>query len=247
MTPTRRTMLVAAGAALAAPAIARAAGGWARDVGVYVEPTLAPAMGAVGRAFTRVQGVGVAVGAASAPLLLAQFARTGLADLLIVPGPWMDRALAQGGFDPATRREAWRNPLVLAARAPAPESRDLAALLAAGPLALTDPTEASTLDGRASLAAAGLAAPRVIGTATTADAAFLVVSGAAHTALVFRTDAGPRSGLAVVAPLPLVPPVTYAMAMSAAPPSRNARAFADFLSGKRARDLLTSHGLEPAA
>jgi ABC-type molybdate transport system substrate-binding protein len=242
----RRAFMGAAALCLAA-GVARADAGHA-DVGVYAEPTLQPALRAAGRLFTRQQGAGLEVLSASAPLILAQIQHNSAEDLVVLPAPFMDEAERRGFIDPSSRRDAWRNRLVVAARAgdPAIGTEDLAALLKAGPIAVTDPTVAATIDGRAVLAALGLAgAAQIAGVATDADAAFMVTSGATRLALLCLTDVRANPALAVAA-LPDTPPVRVQLALNRHPPSRNAQAFYDFLGGPAAHSVLHQAGLEPA-
>ena len=241
-------MFAATGAGCLVATAARA-GAWARDVGVYAEPTLAPGLRAVGRAFTAEQGAGVAVLTAPAPLLLAQIQHNAAHDLLIVPASFMDQAALLKYVQPRSRRPAGRNRLVVVAAAGTlpPAGADLASLLAEGSIAVTDPTPADTLDGHAVLAALGLKPAHVFGVADTGDAVAMVQSGAARFALVYQTDARANAGLAVVATPDAAPPTDYAVALNPDPPSRNAQAFLDFLATGSSLGMLRRAGLEIAA
>jgi molybdate transport system substrate-binding protein len=242
---SRRCLLGAGMIALSAPG-ARAAP-WATEVGVYAEPTLAPALRAAGRLFTSRHGAGVAVLTAPAALLLEQIQHNAAHDVLIVPAAYMDQAVARGYVRARSRRDAWRDELVIAMAAGASGGQDAHALLARGTIAVTDPTIASTLDGRAVLDGLGLGATaRVQGVGSTADAAFMVARGTVLLGLVYLTDVRADPSLSVAAKL-AAPPVTFAMGMNPAPPSRNAQAFMDFLATDAATAELRHWGLGLAA
>jgi ABC-type molybdate transport system substrate-binding protein len=242
----RRALLLGGSVAMLAATAVRAEG-WATDVGVYTEPTLAPAIGAAGRLFTARHGPGVAVLTAPAPLLLAQIQHNSAHDLLIVPSAFMDEAAKRDYVQPGTRHDAWRNRLVIATAAGvAPnKTNSLTDMLAGGPIAITDPTQASTLDGHAVLDTLGLtASAHVLGVANTGDAVFMVTTGAARFALVYLTDVRANRGLVVAATLDAVPPVTYSVALNPHPPSRNAQGFLDFLGTGPVVAGLREAGLE---
>ncbi len=242
---TRRGLL--GGGAAAVAVTAAHAGGWAADVGIYAEPTLAPGLRAVGRLFTAKHGAGVAVLTAPAPLLLEQIQHNAAHDLLIVPASFMDEAVKLNYVRAQTRQDSWRDKLVIAAAAGAPlgNSGGLPALLGLGTVAVTDATVAATLDGHAVLRALSLTgAAHVQGVANTADGAFMVATGALAMALVYLTDVRANPRLAVAATLDAAPPVLFAVALNPDPPSRNAQAFLDFLATEPAKERLRHAGLE---
>jgi len=242
----RRRALLSGGVAVLAVTAARA-GGWATDVGVYAEPTLAPAVRAAARLFTARHGAGVAVLTAPAPLLLEQIRHNAAHDVLIIPASLMDEAVKRNYVRPQTRRDAWRDKLVIAGAAGSAQasSGNLNALLRRGPIAITDATVASTLDGHAVLDALGLTgSAHIQGVANTADAAFMVASGALPLALVYLTDVRANRTLEIAANLDTAPPVTFASALNPDPPSRNAQAFLDFLATEPAVAQLRLAGLE---
>ena len=220
---------------------------WATDVGVYTEPTLAPCMRAVGRDFTARYGAGVAVLTASPTLLLEQIEHNAAHDLLIVPPDFMDEAEKRNFVTRASRRDAWRDQLVIATRAPAgPRGADPRVVLAAGSVAVTDASIAASLDGYAILQAAGLAgaAQEIVGVATTQDAAFMVTSGATRSALLYLTDVRADATLVAAAALEKVPAAAFSLALNPQPPSRNAAKFLDFLATDHAASILKQAGLE---
>jgi molybdate transport system substrate-binding protein len=243
---SRRACLLGAGTIAVSTSGVRAAP-WATEVGVYTEPTLAPAVRAAGRFFTARHGAGVAVLTAPAPLLLEQIQHNAAHDVLIVPAAFMDQAVARGYVRAESRRDAWHDDLVIAAAAGASGGQDARALLGRGTIAVTDPTVAATLDGRAVLDGLGLGVTaHVQGVGSTADAAFMVAQGTVKLGLVYVTDVRANPALSVAAILAAAP-VVFAMGMNPAPPSRNAQAFMDFLATDAAMAELAHWGLGFAA
>jgi molybdate transport system substrate-binding protein len=238
---------IAASAPFALIGAARA-GGWAEHAGIHTEPSLRPALREAADAFTAATGIGVAVLTAPAPLLLAQIQRNPAEDILVLPSHFMDDADKRNYIARDTRQDAWRNPLVLAVDAGAkPASAD--AILARGTIALPDATVASSLDGRAVLEQLGLTtkAAKLIGTANTLDAAYLVTTGAAASALIYATDLRAMPALALGAVLPASAAQPLSFALNRDPPSKHARALWDFLQTQQAKTRLQSAGLEMTA
>jgi ABC-type molybdate transport system substrate-binding protein len=245
----RRHLLLGAGVTVLTATAARA-GNWANDVGIYTEPTLAPALRGVGKLFTTQFGPGVAVLTAPATLLLEQIRHNAAHDLLIVPASFMDQAASLRYIAAPTRRDGWHDRLVITAAANGATVRpsSLAALLAGGSIAVTDATVASSLDGHAVLDTLGLShTAAIVGVANTEDAAFMVRTGAVHFALVYETDVRANPALVVAAKLDATPPAQFAVALNPDPPSRNAQAFMNFLSDSRAVAVLRDAGLEMPA
>jgi len=243
----RRGALGAAAAAVLLAGRPAAAAPWATDIGLYAEPTLAPVLRDIGRLFTARHGAGVAVLTAPPTLLLEQIQHNAAHDLLIVPSAFMDEAVKSSFVAPASRRDAWKNPLVIATAGTAP-STDLATLFASGPVAVTDPTVASALDGQSVLKNLdGAQAARIIGVANTGDAADLLLAGSARSALLYLTDVRARPGLSVAVSLAGSPPEHVAFALNPNPPSKNAIIFYDFLATTASRDRLSAAGLEISA
>jgi ABC-type molybdate transport system substrate-binding protein len=223
------------------------AGAWAEDSGIHTEPSLQPALRQAAGAFTSDTGLGVAVLAAPAALLLAQIQRNAAEDILVLPARFMDEAEKRNYVVPSTRRDAWRNPLVLAVSANLTVSgADAGTILARGPVAVTDATDACSLDGHAVLDQLGLSAkaPKLIGTANTLDAAYLVTTGEAASALVFATDLRATPSLALGVSLPPSTAQIVSFALNRDPPGKHARALWDFLQTREAASRLQAAGLE---
>ncbi|HTQ72183.1 MAG TPA: substrate-binding domain-containing protein [Acidocella sp.] len=219
-------------------------------VTVFCDPTLGPALRAFDPISRAQAGAPVAVLSTVAAGMLAQIQRHTRNDVLFTLSSAMDQAVQAGFVVPSTRVDGFANALVLAGlagRFAAPANAAARAPLVAGrKIAVTDDTTASNLDGRAVLAANGLAASgNVLGTANTADAAFLVTTHVADLALIYRTDALADPRLAVLASLTADPAlVAYSVAVNARAVSPNARALLGLISSPGGRALLRQAGLE---
>jgi hypothetical protein len=235
--PSRRALFTALPVALPlalAAAPARAYYTAAPDVVLYTTQETLEAGQALGRAFTAAHDVPVRVFGGSAQGQLALIALVARCDLILAP---------VATLDPAKRRGAWRNLVVIAGReGTAVQELSPAALGAAlgdGALALPDPTELAAFDARAVL---GDAMPaRTIGGATGADAAFLVASGAARLGVMMEADrvaAGLQTVFSTAAA-----PLVYAMAPGANAASRYWPAFLDFAAGPEAAPIMRKAGL----
>jgi len=216
-------------------------------VTVFCDPTLAPAL----RALDGLGGVPVAALCAPASLMLAQITRHTRDDVLFTLATAMDQAVAARLVRPETRVDGFANTLVLAGlgdRVTPPASRaGLIAMLAMARVAVTDPTAASGLDGRAVLAANNITPPNVMGAANTGDVAFLVTTGAADLGLMYLTDAKADPRLTVIATLTADPKLTnYAAAVNAKAVSPNAQTFLNSLRGPAAASLRAAGLTVPA-
>ena len=106
-------------------------------------------------------------------------------------------------------RGAWRNPLVLAVKRGAPPASDK-------PIAVSDPTPGSDMDGPAILARLGLLPTPMLGVIDTDTVAALVLNGTARAGLLHMTDVRAHPELQVVRTVsPAVqPPIAYAAAVT---------------------------------
>lgn len=196
-------------------------------VTVFCDPTLAPLMRSVGAPYE------VAVLSAPASLMLAQITRHTHNDVLFTLSDAMDQAVAQALVVPGTRADGFGNTLVLASLA------GWRGKVAAARVAVTDPTPAASLDGRAVLAANHFSPAAVLGAANTGDVAFLVLTGAAELGLVYLTDVKAEPRLRVVQRL--IGPVAYSAAVNAHAYSPNAQGFISLL--RSSRGVLQAGGL----
>jgi molybdate transport system substrate-binding protein len=222
-------------------------------VTVFCDPTLKPAMRSLDGISRAEAGAPVSVLSAPAMSMLAQIQRHTRNDVLITLSVAMDQAVQLQLVRPETRVDGFSNPLVLAwlsARGTTPVApAALPALLAGAKLAVTDNTLASGLDGRAVLNANGLTpSGQSQGAATTADVAFLLVSGAADIGLVYLTDVKADPRLAVLATLNADPALTgYSGAVNAKAVSPNAQALLNVMRGTAGTAALLAAGLEMAS
>ncbi len=209
-------------------------------VTLFCDPPLRPAM----RALVKLAGVPVAILSAPAVAMIEQIRRHTRDDVLVTVSAAMDRAVGQNFVDPKTRIDGFSNPLVLAAA-----GRFTGGALPAGArVAVTDNTVISGLDGATVLAANGYAAVRVTGTASTADAVFLVLTGKADAAVVYQIDATAEPGLAVLAVLKADPAVTaFSAARNARSISPNAQSFLTLMRSPAGAAALKAAGLEVPA
>lgn len=188
------------------------------DVVVFCEPTLLHAMTDLGAVFRAQTGTPVRVFTAPGSMLVRQANHT-RNDILVLQGSAvMDEAARIDAIRPDTRVSVGGNRLVVARRgAGAEEKGGLASTLGAQTVAAVDPG-VPELTGRATqqaLGAAGLS-PRISGVVGTADAVFLLETGAVARAIVFATDVAANPGLSIAAVVPQesYPKVIYLAAVS---------------------------------
>jgi len=228
-------LLMAAGAAPDAPA---------GDLALACEPTIAPALTAVARAFRARSGVRVHVHPTAAHLLLPQLRRDVQNDLVMAGAELMDRAMGEGLVPQSVPSPAWRNRLVLVARRGTSRAQP-----GSGPVAVPDAWPGSTLDAPALLAALGLHPERVVGGANTAETAFLVMSGAAATGIVTTTDLRAEPRLEALAQVDdaAYGPILYRIGVSSLARRADPGRFSNYLASPEAAALMTAAGLEVQA
>ncbi len=232
-----------------------------RTLLVSAAASLADAFAAAARRFEQgFPGVTVRLNIAGSNLLLQQLAQGAPADLLATADEaTLDRALAQGLLDPATRRVFAGNALVLvvpaqAARGAPPPAAALADLRDAQRvrrLAIGKP--ASTPVGRytqQALQAAGLwdtLQPRLVPADHVRQALDYVARGEVDAGVVYRSDAIARgAGVRAVATLAGHEPIRYPLAVaSASRQGELAHAFAGFIVSDQGQAILAQHGLLP--
>lgn len=219
----------------------------APDVVVACDPALLACLTRIGRRFRARSGAPVRLFTAPDFVIRAQVAHQAHADLLVMRSEAMDEAAAESLLQGTRRALRWRNTLVLARRADAPDAPDvLAGAPGAGPIAVTDPTSAASIDGPAVLQ--GLAPRpqgRVIGVAEDADVVFLLKTGGAALGLLYRSEATAEPALRIAAVVGAGP--DYAASLSRNNASRYAQAFLDFLQGDEAAAEARAGGLEVPA
>jgi len=210
-------------------------------VTVFCDPPLRPAM----RALVPLAGMQVAILSAPAVAMIEQIRRHTRDDVLVMVSAAMDRAAGQNFIDPKTRIDGFSNSLVLAV----PAGRLAGGGLPAGArVAVTDDTVISGLDGGAVLAANGYKGVRLSGVASTADAMFMLLSGAVDAALVYKTDAKDVPGMQILATLTADPALTaVSAAVSAKAISPRAGALLNLMRSAAGVAALSGAGLEISA
>jgi molybdate transport system substrate-binding protein len=244
-------MLVLAG--LSPPV--RAADDGPPDVVVFCDPTLEPALVNVARMWRGQTGVPVHVLTAPTALLLEQLSHRIRSDIIIGEGAAAaEQATARQLIDPQSRFDAWRNRLVVAEAAAGPKHPagplGPETLSGTGRIAIVDaPVGTAGAGTRQALEAAGLwdgMQSRLIGTAGTADASFLLAEGKVRFAVIYATDLAANPGFASAGMLAdeTYQPILYWVAQTSARVSPNAAKFEAFLRQPSAQDSLRKDGLE---
>lgn len=241
MTTGRRRLLrtVAVLAAIGAASTARAA---TTDLVVSCDTTLARSLRAVATAFRQRSGVTVHVFSTPPGLILPQLEREVQNDIVVTEVGRLTSATDSGIINAdAARSGMWRNRLVLAARRGArPASIDTM------PVAATDPTPASNLDGPGVLSTAGMLPKTIVGAIDTDEVLALIASGAAPVGLLHATDLSADPRLEVIAAVPdeAYGPIVYSAAVTRLARRPNPEAFVRFLTGGEAAAILRANGLE---
>ena len=223
----------------------------APDVVVFVEPTLRPAIEAIGALFQARTGAPVRIQSAPTALLLGEIPHT-RDDVMVLQGDAAaDQAIARKIAAPTPRIPLGRNRLVLARRGGG-TAQALQSIAADGPVAIVDAPVPDALGALSHevLASSGWPGPgaRVIGVARDADATYLLGTREAAYAVVYQTDVAADASLSVAATLPdPAAPISYTALRSFNTPSPNVGAFLDFLRTPEAAEKLRSAGLEVAA
>jgi ABC-type molybdate transport system substrate-binding protein len=227
-------LLMAAGLAPSGPEVV------ATDLALSCEPTIAPALAAVAQAYRAQSGVRVHVHPTAAHLLLPQLRREIQNDIVVAGSDLMQQAAAEGLVPQPDAAPVWRNRLVLVAR------RASRAQPGSQPLAIPDAWPGSTLDGAALLAALGLHPDAIIGAANTQEIAFLVLSGAAQTGIVYLTDLRAEAGLEALVQVDdaATPPILYRAGISSLARRGSPGRFTAFLAQPASAALMAAAGLE---
>lgn len=242
----------------AALAVALASGAPAQvdeaQVTVFAAASLTTALAQIEAAFEAETGLDLVASLAGSSALARQVEQGAPADVVLLANPdWMDHLEAQGLLDPGTRRDLLRNTLVLvAAGAQARPTRleDLPNRLGQGKLAmaLVEAVPAG-IYGKAALIQLGLwdaLAPRVAQADNVRAALALVALGAAPFGVVYASDAKAEPRVSVVAEFPADshPPIVYPVAALATRDTPAKAVFMDWLTGAKARAILTEHGFD---
>lgn len=168
---------------------------------------------------------------------------------------WMDALAVKGLLAPGTRAVLASNRLVVVAPARSAArltTRTLAATLAAGPLAMADPTSVPAgRYGRVALQRLGAWAavePKVVRAENVRAALALVERGAAPFGIVYRTDARASRLVRVAGVFPATshPPIRYPVARLARSRHPDADGFRRFLLSPKGRAIFARRGFTPA-
>ncbi len=254
---SRRLVLAASAmpAALAAgKGTARASPSRAPDVVVFCDPTLRPAIRALGRRFEHQTGAPVLAISAPSRLMQAQLARGERDDVLVTLLTTVSASEAKGLVTPRPELGIFRTGIVIATAAPGADLAvpdGLRAQLDAGQLGAPDRTENATFDTPAVLQGMGIdaaTAGRFVGEIDTTGVSALIGTGRTRFGLVLETDARAH-GLAIALRVPdtLHPPITFAIAVNRREMSRNTASFIALIGSDQGRAVLAGAGLERMA
>ena len=172
--------------------------------------------------------------------MLPQLQRNVQNDLVVTQDVTIAQATQAGVIAQGAQAGPWRDRLVIAGL------RGGAALAADTPIAASDPSPASDVDGAAVLAGMGLRYSAVLGAIDCNDVAFLITSGAAAAGLLHMTDVRADPRLVVLRPVPdaVHPPVVFGAAVTKLSWRPNPAGLSRFSGRRRQSPLLASNGLE---
>ena len=229
----------------------------ARDLVVYGEPTLKPALTALGSLWRAKGNSRVHVFVAPTDLSFEQIARETRCDVIFaLDGPATDAAEARELFDSDSKMVAFGNSLVLVARAASASTRgDLHAILAGKRLAIANPDrDIAGSYGLLALRAAGISVdPGGKGVMVAENAAGVLqflADGQADIGVVYASDAAANPDFKLVAGIDPTshPPIVYVAAQAAhADDDADSEGFLDFLTTAEAKAAIAAAGLRPAA
>jgi molybdenum ABC transporter molybdate-binding protein len=245
-------LLLAAAALLASLPVA------ARDLVVFGEPTLQPALRAVGILWQARTGTRVNVFVAPPALSLAQIERGARCDVIVaLPGSATQAAADRKVIEGATIARVLRNGLVLVGTehigtpTALAEPADLARLIAGRVLAIADPgRDAAGVHAAALLRQAGIAIHDGNKTVAVAESSAGVVNlldtGKARLGIVHASDATANPGFRLRLAIPAfgLAPIDYVVAQ-ARDPALDPRPFIEFLRSAEAKSAFAAAGLQP--
>ena len=210
------------------------------DLAVACDTTLAPALQAVGAAYRARTGVRINVFATGPGLVLPLLLREIQNDIVVTQGITLEQAAKAGVIAQGAQAGPWRDRLVIAGLRGGPS------LLPDAPVAASDPSPASDLDGPAVLARMGLRHAAMLGAIDCDGVAFLVTTGAAPAGLLHMTDVRADPRLVVLRPVPddVHPPIVFGAAVTTLSSRPNPAGLIAFLAGRETTALLLDNGLE---
>jgi molybdate transport system substrate-binding protein len=239
-------------AALVAPLPAQA-----RDLVVYGEPTLEPVLTSLGALWRAKGNSRVHVFVAPTDLSFAQIEHEARCDVIFaLAGPVTDAAARRELFDVDSKVAAFRNSLVLVARAgpAAGKPADVPAMLTGKRLAIANPDrDVAGSYGLQALRAAGAQVDRagksVLVAENAAGVLRFLADGNADVGVVYASDAAAHPRVKVLAALDAAshPPIAYVAAEAAnADGQSDSEGFLDFLATPDAKAAIAAAGLTPA-
>ena len=253
----RRLLGGAALAAVVAFATLAALPAQARDLVVYGEPTLKPVLTSLGALWHTKGNSAVHVFVAPTDLSFEQIAREARCDVIFaLAGPVTDAAGERELFDAESKVEAFRNSLVIVARAASAASNiDLRAMLAGKRLAIANPDrEVAGSYGLMALRVAGVnadpAGKNIMVAESAAGVLQFLADGNADVGIVYASDAAANPAFKILAGLDpgTYPPIAYVAAQAAhADDNSDAEGFIAFLTTPEAKAAIMSAGLNPIA
>lgn len=191
---------------------------------------------------------------AASSVLARQAEAGGAADLFVsADEQWMDYLARRGLLAPGTRADLVGNRLVVIAPAASHARVTVRTLarLAAGPLAMADPSSAPAGKyGKAALQRMGaweMVAPHVVSGDSVRAALALVERGAAPFGIVYATDARASAKVRVAGVFPASshPPIVYPLARLKASNNPEAEGFRRFLLSSEGKAIFARFGFSP--
>jgi len=212
------------------------------ELALACDTTLGPVMRAVGNAYANMTGVRVNVFPTGPGLILPQLERSVQNDIVVTRVATLNAAVQAGIVVPGATQGAWRNQLVIAATRGASSMPDK-------PVAVSDSSPASDMDGPAILARLQLHQTAMLGVIDTDTVAALVINGTARAGLLHMTDVRAHPELEVVRVVPddIQPPIAYAAAATALARRPDPAGLLAFLLTGQATTLLSALGLETSS
>lgn len=223
---------------------------------VLAAASLQEAMTDAANAWARAGHVRPVLSFAGSPALARQVEAGAPADLFAsADEEWMDALAVKGLVAPGSRAVLAGNRLVVVAPVGSKvrlTTGNLGSTLAAGPVAMADPTSVPAgRYGRVALqrlGAWGAVAPKVVRVENVRAALALVERGAAPFGIVYRTDARASRLVRVAGVFPAAshPPIRYPIARLARSKSPDAEAFRRFLLSPDGSAIFARRGFTPA-
>jgi molybdate transport system substrate-binding protein len=232
----------------------------ARDLVIFAEPTLKPALRSVGQLWRAQTGVRVDIFGSRSELALKQAGHNIRCDLVIVlADKALDDAKADEVIKPGTVTPVFRNSLVLVSRdatagsAAGTKGGDLANLFAGKKLAIADPErDPAGSNGIKALAAAGAnvnaSSVKIAMAESSAGVLSMLSNDKAQLGVVYLTDAltWPEFRIVTTFAETSYPAINYVAAETASADAKsNTQGFVVFMKSEAATAVIRSAGLQP--